>query len=61
MKVIVADTGPVLHLHQAGALDLLPALGEIHITPTVIAELRWHAPDFRKSAADRSGGTREDF
>jgi hypothetical protein len=26
VKVVVADTGPVLHLHQAGALDLLPAL-----------------------------------
>lgn len=23
---------------------MLPALGEIHITPTVIAELRWPAP-----------------
>jgi predicted nucleic acid-binding protein len=44
VKVVVADTGPVLHLHQAGALDLLPALGEVQITPTVIAELRRHAP-----------------
>ena len=25
----VADTGPVLHLAEAGALDLLPMLGEV--------------------------------
>ena len=44
MKRVVADTGPVLHLHEAGALHLLPLLGEIFLPPLVIAELRNHAP-----------------
>ena len=45
MKRVVADTGPVLHLHEAGALHLLPLLGEIFLPPLVIAELRNHAPE----------------
>ena len=44
MKRFVADTGPVLHLHEAGGLHLLPLLGEIFIPPLVIAELRANAP-----------------
>lgn len=44
MKLVVADTGPLLHLHQAGALDLFVRLGEVHVTPTVMTELRRHAP-----------------
>ncbi len=44
MKLLIADTGPVLHLHEAGALHLLPLLGEIHVTPMVLAELRRLAP-----------------
>jgi predicted nucleic acid-binding protein len=40
MKRIVADTGPILHLHEAGALHLLPLIGEIFLTPGVAAELR---------------------
>ena len=46
MKRLVADTGPILHLHQAGALHLLPLIGEILLTQIVLAELRAHAPDF---------------
>ena len=45
MKRVVADTGPVLHLHEAGAFHLLPLLGEIFLPPLVIAELRNHAPE----------------
>ena len=45
MNRVVADTGPVLHLHEAGALHLLPLLGEIFLPPLVIAELRNHAPE----------------
>lgn len=44
MKRIVADTGPILHLHEAGALDLLPLIGQTFLSPLVISELRVHAP-----------------
>ena len=43
MKRLVADTGPVLHLHQAGALELLALIGEVSLTPMVLRELRTHA------------------
>lgn len=36
----VADTGPVLHLVEAGAMHLLPLLGEVVVPPAVLAELR---------------------
>lgn len=36
----VADTGPLLHLHQAGLLDLLKPEGLIVTTPTVEEEWR---------------------
>jgi len=39
MKLLIADTGPILHLDEAGLSDLLPRLGEVHITPAVLAEL----------------------
>ena len=35
----VADTGPVLHLAEAGALELLPMLGEVVMPPAVHEEL----------------------
>ena len=44
MKLIVADTGPLLHLHEAGALHLFAVLGEVHVTPAVLRELERHAP-----------------
>ena len=44
MKLVVADTGPLLHIHQAGALHLFGLVGEVQVTPTVMAELRRHAP-----------------
>ncbi len=31
----VADTGPLLHLAEAGALHLMPLLGEILLPPAV--------------------------
>jgi predicted nucleic acid-binding protein len=46
MMLVVTDTGPLLHLHQIGAVVLLTHLGEIHVTPTVLSELRRHAPSF---------------
>lgn len=44
MKRLVADTGPLLHLYEAGALHLLPLIGEVFLPPLVLAELRMHAP-----------------
>jgi hypothetical protein len=44
MKRLVADTGPLLHLHEADALHLLPLIGQTEIAPLVLTELRCHAP-----------------
>jgi predicted nucleic acid-binding protein len=44
MKRLVADTGPILHLHEAGALQLLPLIGKVFLPPVVVAELRSHSP-----------------
>lgn len=44
MKRLVADTGPVLHLDEAGALHLLPLIGGVFLPPLVLAELRAHSP-----------------
>jgi predicted nucleic acid-binding protein len=44
MKRLVADTGPLLHLHEAGALHLIPLIGETLIAPLVLSELHIHAP-----------------
>lgn len=49
MNVVVTDTGPLLHLHQAGATHLLAHLGNIQLTPTVWNELQRHAPSFATS------------
>ena len=50
MKRLVADTGPVLHLHEAGALHLLPLIGETFLPPLVAAELRPRIPALPKWA-----------
>lgn len=39
MRQVVCDTGPVLHLWEAGALSLLDSLGQILIPPAVQAEI----------------------
>jgi len=39
MKRFVADTGPILHLHEAGALHLFQFIGEVLLAPLVLAEL----------------------
>ena len=44
MKRLVADTGPLLHLHEAGALHLLPLIGTVSVPPLVLTEVRFHAP-----------------
>ncbi len=49
MSVVVTDTGPLLHLHQAGAMQLLAHLGQVQVTPVVWSELQRHAPGFTTS------------
>lgn len=49
MNLVVTDTGPLLHLHQIGAGNLLARLGEIHLTPHVWTELQRHLPSFRQT------------
>jgi hypothetical protein len=43
MKQLVADTGPILHLHEAGALHLFQSIGNVLLAPLVLAELRVRA------------------
>lgn len=52
-RLIVCDTGPLLHLSEAGAVDLLPLAGEILIPPLVAAEFEantqgWFPPQWVK-------------
>ena len=39
MKIIVCDTGPILHLREAGILDLLERIGSISVPRAVHMEL----------------------
>jgi len=43
MKIIVSDTGPLLHLSEAGALDLLKLAGEVYIPESVKEEFGYHS------------------
>jgi predicted nucleic acid-binding protein len=54
MKRLVADTGPVLHLHEAGGLHLLPLIGEIFLPPLVEVELRPRISELPKWAKVQS-------
>ena len=42
MICAVADTGPLLHLTEAEALHLLRLVGDLHVPPTVMAEIAYH-------------------
>ena len=44
MKRLVSDTGPILHLREAGALHRFPLIGNIFLPPLVMTELRFHLP-----------------
>jgi hypothetical protein len=37
--VAVSDTGPLLHLHEAGALEILPKIADVSIPRMVETEL----------------------
>ncbi|MBM4035007.1 MAG: hypothetical protein FJ291_24965 [Planctomycetes bacterium] len=46
MRLVVSDTGPILHLYEAGALDLMGCFPEVHIPPAVARELAEAIPDW---------------
>lgn len=39
MRIVVCDTGPILHLREADSLNILEIAGSIHIPPAVDAEM----------------------
>lgn len=49
MRVVVCDTGPILHLFEARALGLLEKTGEVLVPPIVDRELARHVQDWRSS------------
>lgn len=52
MKRVVCDTGPILHLQEAGALDILQRVGQIFIPSAVLTELvRW-LPEWRGASPE---------
>ena len=46
MRIVVCDTGPILHLSEAGALGLLEQTGEVLIPPIVDHEVARHVQDW---------------
>lgn len=46
MRLVVCDTGPVLHLREAGVLDVLAKTGEVLIPPAVNNELTTRIPNW---------------
>ena len=47
MNLVIADTGPLIHLHEAQALDLLPMLGEVVVTSQVVLEWEKQSANLR--------------
>jgi predicted nucleic acid-binding protein len=47
MKRIVCDTGPLLHLGEAGVRDLLSTAGDVYIPVAVDLEMRCHEADWQ--------------
>jgi predicted nucleic acid-binding protein len=52
VRVVVCDTGPVLHLREAEALDLLAKTGEVLIPPAVNNELTARIVDWPSARPD---------
>jgi predicted nucleic acid-binding protein len=44
MRLVVSNTGPLMHLTQAQSFDLMALIGEIHIPPAVNTEASRHIP-----------------
>jgi predicted nucleic acid-binding protein len=45
-RIVVCDTGPLLHLSEAKIIDLLRLAGEIFIPNSVAEEIKRNAGDF---------------
>lgn len=59
---IVCDTGPLLHLREAGSLELLASAGQVAIPPAVHGELIRLDPFWREGTPDWVGlSTLEEF
>ena len=57
-RIIVCDTGPLLHLSEAGAIHLLSLAGQVLIPPLVAIEFEantsgWHPPQWVRQVALR--------
>jgi predicted nucleic acid-binding protein len=50
VRLVVSDTGPLLHLSEAGALYLLSLVGEVHIPKMVEVELASYSTVWQKPA-----------
>ena len=48
MKLIVCDTGPILHLREIGLIDLLKKTGRVIIPEVVNSELSETDPTWRE-------------
>jgi predicted nucleic acid-binding protein len=48
LRIVICDTGPVLHLWEARALDLLGHAGEVIVPPAVEREIEAWVPDWSK-------------
>ncbi len=44
-RIVICDTGPLLHLSEANAIHLLQLAGEVIIPPAVAKEFKQNAPD----------------
>jgi len=44
-RIVICDTGPLLHLVEANAIHLLHLAGEVIIPPAVAKEFKQNAPD----------------
>lgn len=52
-RIVVCDTGPLLHLSEAGAVHLLAEMGDVYVPPLVMAEFEansqgWSLPQWAK-------------
>jgi predicted nucleic acid-binding protein len=52
VRLVVCDTGPVLHLREVGELDLLAKMGEVLIPPAVNNELTARIVDWPSTRPD---------
>lgn len=48
MRLVVSNTGPLLHLNEAQALDLLSLTGEIHIPKKVEIEVKHYGLEWQQ-------------